>query len=117
MTSSFSFLLRVSVLAQGEEFQHSTIFQDDFEVYDLDTFPSKGGWELVWNGRGDEYQHVTDEYWHSPTKSLQLWGQDGWSAVAERRFSSDSMIIGFEGCVLIESYSSKPSGTPVAARI
>jgi len=119
MTSSFSILLQVSVQVQGEEFQYSIIFQDDFEVYDLDIFPSKGGWELVWNGRGDEYQHVTNEYWHSPTKSLQLWGQDGWSAVAERRFSSDSMIIGFdfEGCVLIESYSSKPSGTPVAARI
>ena len=117
VTSSFSFLLQVSVRAHGEEFQHSIIFQDDFEAYELGAFPSEGGWELVWNGRGDGYQRVTSEYWYSPTKSLQLWGQDWWSAVAERRFSSDSMIIGFEGYVLIESYSSKPSGTPVAARI
>jgi len=93
------------------------LFFDDFESYDVGTFPSEGGWELVWNGRGDEYQCVTDEYWYSYTKSLQLWGQDWWSSVAQKKFSSDSKIIGFEAYILIESYSSKPSGSPVAARI
>jgi len=90
--------------AQGQE---TDIFKDDFEAYAVGTFPSAGGWTLVWNGKGDQYQIVTDAKYHSPTKSSQLWGTYGWSCTIERRFSTDAKVIGFEAYVMVESYHSE----------
>jgi hypothetical protein len=74
----------------------NVIFQDDFESYAVGTFPSSGGWQIVWNGAGDQYQVVTNSYSNSPTKSLHLMGSYGWSVVVKRDFSSSSSIIGYE---------------------
>jgi hypothetical protein len=81
----------------------TTIFQDDFESYSADTFPSAGGWQLVWNGAGNQYQVVTANYSHSPTKSLQLKGSYGWSAVAKKDFSSSSNLVGYEVYMMAET--------------
>jgi len=89
--------------AQGEQ-KEQIIFQDDFEAYDIGTFPSKGGWELVRDGRGAEYQVITDTNYHSPTRSLQLLGSYSWSSVARKRFSTNASIIGFEAYVMVEDY-------------
>jgi len=80
-----------------------SIFQDDFEAYSVESFPSAGGWELVWNGKGTQYQIVTDTVSHSPTKSLQLWGQSGWSANVQREFTSNSETLGYEAYVRADS--------------
>jgi hypothetical protein len=76
-----------------------TLFSDNFDNYDVGTFPSGGGWEIVWDGMGTQYQLVTDSVSHSLTKSLQLLGQVEWSANVQRMFSSSAALIGYEAYV------------------
>ena len=83
----------------------TTLFFDDFESYEAGTFPSAGGWELVWDGMGSKYQVVTSDHYHSPSKSFQLLGSYGWSSVAERRFSTTAMVIGFEAYIMAKEYT------------
>jgi hypothetical protein len=80
--------------------QETVIFQDDFESYAVGTFPSSGGWKLVYNGAGDQYQVITSDYAACGTKSLQMEGQYGWSAVVAKDFSSISNLIGFEAYLM-----------------
>jgi hypothetical protein len=80
--------------------QETIIFQDDFESYQTGTFPSEGGWKLVYNGAGDQYQVITSDYAASGTKSLQMVGQYGWSAVVAKDFQSTSNLIGFEAYLM-----------------
>jgi hypothetical protein len=82
------------------------LFSDDFESYAVGTFPSPGGWQLVFDGRGSQYQVVVNSVSVSGTKSFQLWGTNGWSATAERHFSTGAEIIGFEAYVRAEDYHS-----------
>jgi hypothetical protein len=92
---------RVELLQPPEESER-TLFSDNFDGYAVGTFPSNGGWELVWDGMGAEYQIVTDEYSCSSTRSLQLWGNpNDWSAVVQKHFSSASCCIGYEVSMLI----------------
>lgn len=93
-------VLMPSVKTAGSE---TTIFQDDFESYAVGTFPSAGGWQIVWNGAGNQYQVITSSYSHSGTKSLQLIGADHWSSVTKRDFSSSSDVIGYEGYMMTAS--------------
>jgi hypothetical protein len=114
----FSFLLLSSLLLQLlslqvyawteiDIFMEINIFMDDFENYWVDSFPSAGGWEIVWSGMGKGYQVISTSYSYSPTRSLQLWGETGWSAVVQRKFSTDSPIIGYEFSILIETRASQ----------
>jgi hypothetical protein len=84
------------VLTPKVQASENVIFQDDFESYSVGTFPSSGGWQIVWNGAGDAYQVITNAYYSSPTKSLQLKGAYGWSVVVKKDFSSSSNLIGYE---------------------
>jgi hypothetical protein len=77
-------------------------FQDNFENYDVGTFPSSGGWELWYNGAGTEQQVIVDSVSFSPTKSLKLLGLDFWAGFAAKRFTSSSQVIGFEVAVRVE---------------
>ncbi len=74
---------------------------DNFESYPLGTFPSAGGWEIVWAGTGENY--VTNAHSYSPTKSLQLWGRPSWASVAQKKFSTDAPVIGYEFAIRIDS--------------
>jgi hypothetical protein len=86
-----------------------TIFEDNFESYSVGAFPPTwSGWQIVWNGAGDQYQVVTDSYCHSLNKSLQLVGSYGWSIVVKKDFSSSSNIIGYEGYLMSADYGSNP---------
>jgi hypothetical protein len=89
----------------------TTIFSDDFDSYAVGTFPSSGGWQIVWNGLGDQYQVVTNSYCHSQPNSLQLVGSDGWSVVVKKDFSSSSNVIGYEGYVMTADYGNPQYGT------
>jgi len=102
-----------SGIVRGADQGHETIlFSDDFESYPVGSFPSQGGWELVFDGRGAEYQVVTSLKSFSGSKSLQLWGMAWWSAVAQRRFQTDAKIIGCEEAIMISDRNPNPSGTP-----
>ena len=81
-------MLVISLSIPPTQAQEADIFRDDFESYAVGTFPSAGGWILVWNGKGNQYQVITDARYHSSRKSFQLWGTYGWSAHAERHFST-----------------------------
>ncbi len=101
------------------------IFEDDFESYDVGTFPNPGGWELIFNGMGTQYQIVTDSVSYSPAKSLQLWGKPNWSALAMKAFVTEAEIIGYEVYVRIEesttdtaaymSFYNRTTGSPWGA--
>jgi hypothetical protein len=78
----------------------SLIFQDDFKSYAVGSFPSLGGWQLVYNGAGDQYQVITSDYSASGSQSLQMEGQYGWSAVVAKDFASSSNLIGFEAYLM-----------------
>ncbi|MEM3616896.1 MAG: LamG-like jellyroll fold domain-containing protein [Candidatus Bathyarchaeia archaeon] len=94
-----------SIFAPKVKAEETVIFQDDFESYAVGSFPSSGGWEIVWIGAGNHYQVITDSYYASPTKSLQLIAINEWNMVefagVKRDFSSSSEIIGFEVSVLL----------------
>jgi len=83
-------------------------FEDNFENYDVGTFPSSGGWELWYNGAGTEQQVIVDSVSVSPTKSLKLLGLDFWAGFAAKRFTSSSPMIGFEVAVRVEETNGKP---------
>ena len=78
------------VLSQAQE---TDIFRDNFESYAVGTFPKAGGWEIVWDGMGAEHQVISTSYSYSPTKSFQLWGMYHWTAVVQRKFSTDAPVI------------------------
>lgn len=106
---SFSIL---AVLTPQVKAAETTIFSDDFESYSTNTFPSAGGWVLVYNGMGTQYQIVTDVRRYSGTKSLQLWGQSWWSARAWKGFQTTAAVIGYEEAIMISERNANPSGTP-----
>lgn len=79
------------------------LFEDDFESYGVGTFPYSGGWQLWYDGRGDEYQFVVNNVSNSPTKSLKLLGVSGWAAYSAKPIDTDSPLIGFTVSVRVES--------------
>jgi hypothetical protein len=79
--------------------QETTIFEDSFESYPIGTFPPLP-WNLVWSGAGNQYDIVTNSFYDSPTKSLQLRGSYGNAAVATRDFSTSSDLIGYEAYMM-----------------
>jgi len=56
------------------------LINDDFESYAVNTFPSSGGWTLLHNGAGNQYQIVTTSQAHSGSQSMQLKGKNWWAA-------------------------------------
>ena len=90
-------------MVKADPTSDNIIFSDDFESYTVGTFPSIRGWQIVWNGAGNQYQMVTDTYSSSPTKSLQLMGSYGWSVVVKKDFSSSSNLIGYEAYIMASS--------------
>jgi len=85
--------------------EESTIFEDNFEEYSTNSFPSLGGWVLRYNGKGDAYQKVVDTTSVSGSKSLQLWGVPSWAACAMKEFTYSSNMLGYEVYIRTESLS------------
>ena len=103
-----------TMLTNPENGQVEVILWEDFESYTVGSFPSSGGWELVFDGQGAEYQIVTDMEAYEGSKSLQLWGQAWWSAVAQHPIAVDSstVLLGCEQAIMISERNPNPSGTP-----
>ena len=57
-------------------------FFDDFESYETGSFPSSGGWQLIYGGSGTSSQYVDNTHAVSGSKSLHLSGSSCWSADA-----------------------------------
>lgn len=104
----------VSGVIQGRE---SVLFSDDFESYSVGSFPSQGGWKIVWDGAGSEYQKVIIAkevlgFDDGHGKVLHLLGVRGWSSVVKRSFTTNSRYIGYEFDILIldrgEGYRDHP---------
>ena len=93
-------------VVRGVQGHENIIFSDDFESYPIGSFPSQGGWEIVWDGAGREYQKVViarevlgfDE---GHGRVLYLLGRTGWSSVVKKRFNTNSRYIGYEFDILI----------------
>jgi streptogramin lyase len=54
-----------------------TLFYDDFESYTLGSFPTSGGWQLIYDGVGDSSQYVDSSHSVSGGQSLHLVGSTG----------------------------------------
>jgi hypothetical protein len=98
------------------------IFFDDFESYQVGSFPTEGGWQLVKDGMGKEHQKIVDTISVSGTKSLQLRGEAsiGGNTLTRRPFISSSPIIGYEVYVYIDEikkYSWPSVGFGVSAMV
>jgi hypothetical protein len=101
-----SILLTLSYITQitvrGAE---HVFFEDNFESYDVGTFPSGGGWKLWYSGMGSKHQMIVDNFSNSTMNSLQLLGDQSsnWAAYAAKSIDTDSPIIGFSVRVRVES--------------
>ncbi len=96
---SMFFLLALIGWSNSVLAQITYLVNEDFESYPVGTFPSSGGWELVYNGYGSQYQIITDAEAVSGSKSLQLEGASNWSANAVKQLSSTPDIVWFEGYI------------------
>ncbi|MFX1281422.1 MAG: hypothetical protein ACFFA3_18890, partial [Promethearchaeota archaeon] len=77
------------------------IFQDDFESYPVNTFPT--GYTLTYNGAGDSYQKITDTQAASGTQSFTLTGASSWIAAADREIQYTSNILILEANLMSET--------------
>lgn len=89
----------ISPRAKAEEM----IFEDDFENYAVDAFPSPP-WQMWFSGKGTAEQRIVDTEHVSGSKSLRLWGADGWGAVAARPITLTVDTIGYEVMVKAENW-------------
>lgn len=78
----------------------TTLFSDNFDSYPAGSFPSAGGWEVVWGGTGQNL--IVSDPSVSKPNSFQLWGSPNWSSVIQRKFSTNAPIIGYEFSIRIE---------------
>jgi hypothetical protein len=79
------------------------IFFDDFEATPVGTLPAN--WQIIYSGRAGE-QKVTQDVAYSGTRSFQLWGWPGWSALVIRNFSSTSPLLGYEFAIQVSASNS-----------
>ena len=85
----------------------TTLFSDNFDTYAVGSFPSAGGWEVVWGGTGQNV--IVSDPSVSKPNAFQLWGKPNWSAVVQRKFSTTAPVIGYEFSIRIEKIG---TGTP-----
>ena len=74
----------------------SYILEDDFENYNINSFPSEGGWVIRYNGAGNSYQYITDQYQNSGNKSFRLHGVSNWDARIINELSDTPSQVYFE---------------------
>ena len=72
------------------------VLSEGFDSYVVGTFPSSGGWRLVWNGAGTSSQVVTNTVSLSPPNSMQMKGAYAWSAAMDHAISSNREVVWFE---------------------
>jgi hypothetical protein len=99
--TSSGYLGETKAAGANEAVGMNVLFEDNFEAYDVGTFPYSGGWQLWFDGAGSAYQIVNDNFSVSGTKSLQLLGLDGWAAFAAKPVATNASKIGFQVSVMV----------------
>jgi hypothetical protein len=79
----------------------TVIFQDNFDSYSAGTFPSSGGWQLIYNGYGNSYQAGDNSQYVSAQNSLKLEGRANWAAAADHALSETPDHVLFEADVKV----------------
>jgi hypothetical protein len=92
-----------SILTPKTKAEETIIFTDDFESYNVGTFPSPP-WQMWFGGMGTGEQRIVDTTYVSPTKSLRLWGANGWGVVAAKSLALTTDMIGYEVLVSTENW-------------
>ena len=82
--------------------QGSLIFSDNFDSYALGTFPSSGGWQIIYNGAGTSYQYIDNTHSVSGSQSLHLEGSSCWGAQIFNTINIPASVI-FEYNIFIDS--------------
>ena len=85
----------------GWVFPQEILFQDDFESYKIDTFPTSP-WIMRWDGNDAENQIIVDNKSVSGSQSLKLECAPGWAATSIVRLSLTPPIIYCEGYVMAD---------------
>jgi uncharacterized protein YjdB len=75
---------------------------DNFDSYQLGTFPSSGGWILRYNGAGDAYQYVDNTHSVSGTQSMHLVGSSCWGAAMYHPLNFPSQVM-YEANVFVDA--------------
>jgi hypothetical protein len=92
-----------------------TLFSDNFDSYASGTFPSSGGWQLLYEGEGTGSQYVDNTYSVSSPNSLHLVGSSCWSANAFHPVTIPSKVT-VEASVFVDHIVSGGC-TPVIASV
>jgi len=88
--------------------RETTLFSDNFDTYPVGSFPSAGGWEVVWGGTGQNL--IVSDPCVSKPNAFQLWGKPGVSSVVQRKFSTTAPVIGYEFSIRIEKIGTGSPG-------
>jgi hypothetical protein len=83
--------------------QSGVILFDDFENYEVGSFPSEGDWQIKYNGAGNNQQYITDQYQLSGEKSFHLHGVQSWGAQIINELDYTPSIVYFETSFFSES--------------
>lgn len=92
---SVGFIFVLTVLS-GIASAETLVFEDNFDSYGSDTFPSSGGWHLKYNGYGTAYQIVDSSQSHSFPNSLKLEARYNWASAADHSLSETPEQLTYE---------------------
>jgi len=77
---------------------------EDFESYQVNTFPSSGGWILKYNGAGNDKQRIVTDFHVSGSKSMRMEGKLNppywWAACMYHSLNMSNSTFYIEGMIL-----------------
>jgi parallel beta-helix repeat protein len=79
----------------------ASIFQDNFDNYITGTFPSSGGWQLIYSGYGNSFQVVDNTQCVSAPNSLKLEGGSDCAAKAYQQLNQTPDLVSYEADVIV----------------
>ena len=79
----------------------ASIFQDNFDNYITGTFPSSGGWQLIYSGYGNSFQVVDKSQCVSAPNSLKLEGGSDCAANAYHPLNQTPDLVSYVADVMV----------------
>lgn len=95
--------IKVTAVKETTSPNYEVFIYDNFESYELNTFPSAGGWNINYNGAGDSQQYITNQYSFEGEKSFRLQGKSNWDARIINELSSTPSVVYYEVSFYSES--------------
>ncbi len=84
----------------------ASIFQDNFDNYITGTFPSSGGWQLIYSGYGNSFQVVDKSQCVSAPNSLKLEGGSDCAANAYHPLNQTPDLVSYVADVMVRQSES-----------